>query len=52
MVLLIINSFKNNLAELFFVEHTVGYFEDVIGRNSLHLANNVVHVFDGLAHDE
>ena len=46
------NSLKHDLTQLFLVEHAVGHFEDVAGRDGFHLLNDVVHVLDGFAHDE
>ena len=49
---LALDAFKNNPAELLLVEHPISHFQDVVGRDGLHLADDVVHVFDGLSHDE
>ena len=45
-------AFKDNPAQLFFIEYPIGHLQDVLGRNSLHVADDVVHVFDRLTHKE
>jgi len=45
-------SLKNNPAQLSLVEHPIGHLQNVVSRNCLHFADNVVHVFDGLAHEQ